>query len=744
MTESDLFSCSDVLAKENKTVLQHSLEAVEILSRFTAFRDAQLKILASQVGITYDEIVARLFATVFLHDIGKSSRDFQEHIRGKGTGIPHALLSLPFLLAIPPLILDGGQKFRPEAFAVMSHHTPFYDNLYSKYVINHLSARYHQPCANVIFENLPEYFKQIMHIDFPLRLSTPELGCSSQSILEEMIGLVNYYPPAIIRHIHSTFEASLHFCDWLSSGGDSKFQFSVSKGNVHVLTGLERKNSSNFYEFQVKSQKVSDNLVLSAPTGKGKTEASLLWATNNESNRLLYLLPNRVSTNAMYFRISSLFPGNVGLAHGTSALVIGEQESWVREKVSLEILKSSAFMRPITVATVDQLLFSLFNWRQWEMILHNSKGSSIVFDEIHAFDPLTLSLVLFTCQEIMMYKSRFAFLSATLPKYIEKLLKRFLGNSITTVRDSAFVTEKRHCVRYNGGRVQSIIQDIVSSYEKKQSVLIVLNTVSQAKAAYAELLGRIPKEDIVLYHSRFIEKDRRLKEKSIIEGQSKKGFVAVATQVVEVSLDIDYDILFTQVTPIDDLAQRLGRVNRKGQKSAGLGNVIVSDYGENDHLIYGADNLDRAKEIIQGQMNGKLIDQKLVMELVEQQYPASEKVREVLEEFEMVSANLRELRNNLWQIQSLQLQDRAKDLYRFAKTRNQTLPEIEAIPSQFRDEVVALDNKLKSLGYYVKLPILSYSNSIYADESLNGMIFANISYSSEIGIGPPNTSGFIL
>ena len=127
---------SEILAKSNprQTLIEHSREAVEHLLHFTIIFSSQIKNVAETAGISEDELCSRLFAAVWLHDIGKASCDFQARINGESNvlGVPHALLSTPFVLAaMPPM--DN----RPyEGAAIMSHHTPYYGGLYGDREIN--------------------------------------------------------------------------------------------------------------------------------------------------------------------------------------------------------------------------------------------------------------------------------------------------------------------------------------------------------------------------------------------------------------------------------------------------------------------------------------------------------------------------------------------------------------------------------------------------------------------------------
>ena len=119
----------------------------------------------------------------------------------------------------------------------------------------------------------------------------------------------------------------------------------------------------------------------------------------------------------------------------------------------------------------------------------------------------------------------------------------------------------------------------------------------------------------MLFHSRFIEQDRQKRENRIVEGNKEtEGFVAVVTQIVEVSLDIDYDVMFTQVAPVDALVQRFGRVNRKGQK--GLVPIYVFEPDEGSTKVYGADLLDHAWQLLKPIKHSHAIRQADVLDWV--------------------------------------------------------------------------------------------------------------------------------
>ena len=117
--------------------------------------------------------------------------------------------------------------------------------------------------------------------------------------------------------------------------------------------------------------------------------------------------------------------------------------------------------------------------------------------------------------------------------------------------------------------------------------MVVCNTVNQAQEVFKTLRGVVKENKAKLLHGRFILKDRER-----IENELGDADLLVGTQAVEVSLDIDFDCLFSEPAPIDALIQRFGRINRKGKK--GICDVHICRQGsENDKYIYSIDKVER-------------------------------------------------------------------------------------------------------------------------------------------------------
>ena len=146
-----------------------------------------------------------------------------------------------------------------------------------------------------------------------------------------------------------------------------------------------------------------------APTGSGKTEASILWALRNVKEmggaKIIYLLPTMVTANSIWKRMIDLFgEENVGLTHSTANLFLqddsieDEQDIWENRK---DILFNQSFIKPITVGTVDQLLTAGFNSGRWVLKEVNASNAVIIIDEIHAYDGWTLGLIISTIRHLI-------------------------------------------------------------------------------------------------------------------------------------------------------------------------------------------------------------------------------------------------------------------------------------------------------------------------------------------------------
>jgi CRISPR-associated endonuclease/helicase Cas3 len=200
-------------------------------------------------------------------------------------------------------------------------------------------------------------------------------------------------------------------------------------------------------------------------------------------------------------------------------------------------------------------------------------------------------------------------MSATLPTFIKNLFKDNLGIS-TEIKMNKGELEKftRHKVNIVQGNILDNLDIINEDLDEGQRVLVVCNTVLRAQEVFEELSKGI--DNSALLHSRFMLRDREEIEKSL-----DKLDLLVGTQAIEVSLDIDYDVLYSEPAPIDALIQRFGRVNRKGWNKNKIAQVnIFSEGSEKDKYIY---NPEIVQKTVQNLEKVDILKEDIIQKLVD-------------------------------------------------------------------------------------------------------------------------------
>jgi CRISPR-associated endonuclease/helicase Cas3 len=356
--------------------------------------------------------------------------------------------------------------------------------------------------------------------------------------------------------------------------------------------------------FQDKASETMGHAILSAPTGSGKTEAALLWAAANqpENGRLFYVLPYTAAINAMHARLQRFLkdrPDSVGLLHGRAAhhlyaclandypadALAAQTEAKARAKLAREMY------HPVRVCTPQQLLRYTLHGRGWEQMLAEIPGACLVFDEVHSYDPELAGLTLGTARLFARMGAKALFASATLPRFLRKEIENLfptmsIAPDSAKERDRHIMNRKRHTVEVRPGTVLDAVPEIVDHAKSGCSVLIVCNHVRSAQCIFRALREQLDERDLMLFHGRFHMRDRRDKERVLSGDSAALPRVLVATQVVEVSLDISYSLGYFEPAPIDALAQRMGRVNRRGDTPVP---IVVVQSTINSHPLYSRD-----------------------------------------------------------------------------------------------------------------------------------------------------------
>ncbi|PRX97921.1 CRISPR-associated helicase/endonuclease Cas3 [Allonocardiopsis opalescens] len=364
------------------------------------------------------------------------------------------------------------------------------------------------------------------------------------------------------------------------------------------------------YPHQKAAADTAGHLVLCSPTGSGKTEAALAWASSQLETmpgrpRLVWVLPYRASIDAARERFRDNLtppPGakkpDIGVLHATAAQTLlsdAVQDDCASEKTpdgaAADQARSRAhamrtlFVQRVRVATPHQLLRAAIAGPRYSSVLLEQANALMVLDELHAYDPVTFGRI---CAAMRLWErlgSRIAVLSATLAPPMLDLVAETLEQDVTVHRAPPGTAPDRHRLALDElplthpdslARVRCWLAD-------GHSVLLVANTVATAQQLYTDLAPHartVRPEDpdaAVLLHSRFRGRDRAAIERRIKRrhperkpGESgRRGGLVVATQALEVSLCLDFDRGASELAPVEALAQRAGRVNRRGHHPEG-------------------------------------------------------------------------------------------------------------------------------------------------------------------------------
>jgi CRISPR-associated endonuclease/helicase Cas3 len=385
--------------------------------------------------------------------------------------------------------------------------------------------------------------------------------------------------------------------------------------------------------------------LLTAPTGSGKTEAALLWATKQREvaeapRTIFYVLPYRASLNAMHARMRSTYElsdDHVVLQHSSATTSLYDRlldhKDYTRAQAARTAIRNRALGKlmtaPVRVLTPYQLLRGFFGLKGHEAVLTDASEGLFILDELHAYDPGRLALILAAVEHLAKdVGASVLAMSATFPNVLRALLRETLGAATEIEADQRTKDDaQRHILRFADRDLLSdeTLAHIIARQAAGEAVLLVTTTVARAQQAYAALRGQLGDGALGLLHSRFTGEDRTRKEVTLMtkvaNGRSRvgePGTILVATQVVEVSLDVDFDVLFTDPAPVEPLIQRFGRVNR-GRRGP-LRDVFVHTAVPNaTERIYGRAPVDRALETLRP-WTGRPVREEMVQSWVDATY----------------------------------------------------------------------------------------------------------------------------
>ena len=389
--------------------------------------------------------------------------------------------------------------------------------------------------------------------------------------------------------------------------------------------------------------------IIEAPMGLGKTEAALACAeilsAKTGAGGLFFGLPTQATSNGIFPRLKkwaeSLGGGashSIRLAHGAAELNedyrgildghgnISDEDGGgliVHEWFSG---RKQALLSDFVIGTVDQLLMAALKQKHVMLRHLGLSGKIAVIDECHAYDAYMSRYLETALKWLGRYGVPVIILSATLPAGKRKdLVCAYLGRNPKRMPDGEWMhssdypqlvytengeprAKKLSC----GGGKKNVALSRITRGELKDSVgyavvrggcaSVIVNTVKKAQEIAEELGSAFPESEVILMHAQFIMTERAKREKTVLDRvgrnsvpETRRGLIIVGTQVLEQSLDMDFDVMVTELCPTDLLLQRIGRLHRHERvRPEGLetARCFVLDSGEDvfdsgSRAIYG-------------------------------------------------------------------------------------------------------------------------------------------------------------
>ena len=644
------------LAKSNKikngefktqTIEEHTNKLVELFNQFkdiygNYFEENELELIkiaceTHDLGKMNSRFQKKLYKSINKENLFEYDKDIEKLYKNIDIKeIPHGILSCSFLNIDELEDKFGTDYTEAVVSAVYNHHQRDFSDIKNKYI------------KEIVNKDLKKYAdiydKNLQCDSFGIQMNVIKEGVDNDYefwlkfiVIKGMLNKIDYAASAYVYNKDK-----------------KKYEFGISKDDFEMTADnscekVKAKFEKNQYklndcqEFMLKNN--GKNIIVIASTGIGKTEGALLWAGDSKT---FYTLPIKVSINAIYERIKTqeyYDKEKITLLHSDAISEIMKEDADFEDAME-KYGKSKKLSYPFTVCTIDQLFYFVFKSLGTEIFPATLKYSKIIIDEIQSYTPEITAFILYGLKVINDLGGQFCIMTATLPSIIRELMEReniqFETPRIFIKKDENGNSIKRHFIKFIEFEESEEKKDFnyneILEKAKDKKVLIICNIVKRAQEVYLKLKDIKEKNkeniEINLLHSRFIFKERKDREYKIQKfaftnekDRNNDAGIWISTQIVEASLDIDFDVLYTDMCSADSLLQRMGRCYRNRIYKENEPNIFIYDtkvgVGNGKNSVYDLELYERAIRFIK-EYNDNIFTEEQKLEYIEKVYNTKE------------------------------------------------------------------------------------------------------------------------
>lgn len=573
---------------------------------------SEVALLAEKVAIQLDLDVNTARRGAILHDIGKVSTVFQRTLK-KGFLRPPGFLFRHELASLFFISLLGKEEKYPIIDMVVAHHKSIAQDAGGKGILDLIDYDPEILEKHLIdFESWSKDALMILkYLGFNIHLITREEAKNN------FYEVVDYCETR--GYGYSVWKGVLMAADHLASALNSDIEVVSNKLFIKPDLNYYHTRKSELYPLSfVSSNDKRKHTLVTAPTGAGKTDFLFRRCTG----RVFYTLPFQASINAMYERVKAELKNTgaqVRLLHAASSLKVEKHD--IEEKILQRHIGAS-----VKILTPHQMASLAFGTKGYEAMIVDLKDCDVILDEIHTYSETTQAIVLKIVEILDSIGCHIHIGTATMPSELYSRLVAILGGKEKVyevqLKEAVLDSFDRHII-HKVDSINDLDKVIEVGIANKQKILLVCNQVKRAQSLYEYLDEKYPNTDKMLVHSRFKRSRRAQLESDLknVYNEFSKACLVVSTQVVEVSLDISFDLMITECAPIDALIQRFGRINRKRTKET-IGKykpiyVLAPSENKSEALPYDMDILKLTYNILP---NAELMKERHVQQMIDSVY----------------------------------------------------------------------------------------------------------------------------